>query len=105
MIKRTLTVLLITISVFSINAQENDPTHSIFDTCSIFLNINERLNTIYSEIEIVTEKELDHLFSLNFLNFKLKEGVKVSDSGLEQMSGFPRIGGVTIEPNPLIHKN
>ncbi|HAF30543.1 MAG TPA: hypothetical protein DCG75_15985 [Bacteroidales bacterium] len=68
MIKYFLTVLLIPILVFSINAQENDTTLLTKDSSIVFLNITEHLNTIYSEIEIVTEKEFDHLYSVNFLS-------------------------------------
>jgi hypothetical protein len=40
----------------------------------------------------------------DYLLFKLKDGAKVLDSGMEEISGFPRSGGVIIEPNPIILK-
>ena len=68
MSKHILIVLFIIISVFQINAHENDSILSITDSSALFLNNIENINSIYSEIEIVTEKEFEHLYSVNFLS-------------------------------------
>lgn len=68
MSRHILTVLFLIIPVFLINAQENDSTLSVIDSSASFLNNPESINSIYSELEIVTEKEFEHLYSVNFLS-------------------------------------
>ncbi|MCK4663632.1 MAG: TonB-dependent receptor plug domain-containing protein [Bacteroidales bacterium] len=63
-----ITMVTIFMVITPLCAQKIDSSLIKIDTCSIFLNIEENINSLYSGIEIVKDDQFNKIYSINILS-------------------------------------